>query len=411
MTIVEFFDKTPLENIAGAMLLKPRKVIYVGDKRKRIEKGIRAYKRVMAQRGIDVIMTYSIASRNSIDDIVDTLEHIVASNPDAVFDITGGEDLYLAAVGIMMERHKGEIQCHRFNLKNSVLIDCDADGNVYEVESFDISAEENIILHGAEIVRESEESDFGTYDWDFNDEFCLDIEKMWTICRNDSRLWNAHVGTLRTVNELYSFQDSMTVSFNKAEAQEEVRRRGIKYVFITGIMKALEENGLISKLIIGDEISFTYKNSQIKRALTLAGQILELFVAKRIIHVEDDGIPLYHDTRVGLIVNWDAAEDEERVKTVNEIDVLTMKDSIPVFISCKNGVFDVDELYKLETVGNYFGAEYAKKVLVTGDLNRMGPRAEHIRRRAADMNIRLIENVDEITDEDFDRMLRSLWLN
>ena len=37
MTIVEFFDKTAIENIAGTLLCKPEKVIFVGDKRKQME--------------------------------------------------------------------------------------------------------------------------------------------------------------------------------------------------------------------------------------------------------------------------------------------------------------------------------------------------------------------------------------
>ena len=38
MTIIEFYDKTPLENIASALLCSPDKVILVGDDKKSLEK-------------------------------------------------------------------------------------------------------------------------------------------------------------------------------------------------------------------------------------------------------------------------------------------------------------------------------------------------------------------------------------
>ena len=50
MTIVEFFDKTAIENIAGTMLCKPEKVIFVVDKRKQMEKGISVYSEVIRKR-------------------------------------------------------------------------------------------------------------------------------------------------------------------------------------------------------------------------------------------------------------------------------------------------------------------------------------------------------------------------
>ena len=88
-----------------------------------------------------------------------------------------------------------------------------------------------------------------------------------------------------------------------------------------------------------------------------------------------------------------------------------MKDSIPIFISCKNGNFDVDELYKLNTVAERFGSGYAKKVLIASELDKLGYKAEYIRARAEDMRIRLIEDVDRMEDAELDRLLRSLWSN
>jgi hypothetical protein len=144
--------------------------------------------------------------------------------------------------------------------------------------------------------------------------------------------------------------------------------------------------------------------------LTVAGQILELVVAKALRSLTDKyGAPLYHDVKVGVVIDWENLDEDEYYRTVNEIDVMAMKGAIPIFISCKNGYFDVNELYKLNTVATRFGNKYAKKVLVAAELEKLGEKAEYIRARMEDMNIRRIENVDELTESELNKLLKTLW--
>lgn len=412
MTIIEFFDKSPLENIAGALLCRPERVIFIGDRRKQIEKSIDMYSRVLSRRGCNISMSYKTVSRNNLANIVSVLESIVADNEDCVFDLTGGEALYLVAVGMIMDKYGSAVQCHLFNFNNSKLIDCDADGIVCNTQPFDMSVEEGIIMHGGEIKRDTELYRAHSDGWEFTDEFCSDVEKMWSICRTNSRLWNSHVGTLSFIDESYGLQDSLEVSFEKQHVVSAMNHTYLKYSLIIGIMQSLERMGLICDFQNGDVISFSYKNDFVKRCLTVSGQILELIVAVKLRRLTDDGgEPLYHDTKVGVMIDWDGYNEDETVRTVNEIDVIAVKDAIPVFISCKNGAFSADELYKLSTVAERFGSQYAKKVLIATELDKLGVKAEYIRARAADMKIRLVENIDEMEDGELDRVLRSLWCN
>ena len=65
------------------------------------------------------------------------------------------------------------------------------------------------------------------------------------------------------------------------------------------------------------------------------------------------------------------------------------------FILCKNGDFDANELYKLNTVAEHFGNKYSKKVLVSTELDKLGEKSDYIGARMDDMGIRSVENVDE----------------
>ena len=81
------------------------------------------------------------------------------------------------------------------------------------------------------------------------------------------------------------------------------------------------------------------------------------------------------------------------VDTENEIDVILMKGVVPVFISCKNGIIPGDELYKLNTVAEQFGSEYARKVLVATDMGKAAKSRKYFLERARDMGIQIIEDV------------------
>ena len=90
---------------------------------------------------------------------------------------------------------------------------------------------------------------------------------------------------------------------------------------------------------------------------------------------------------------------------------MLMCGAVPVFISCKNGDVKVEELYKLEAVANRFGGKYAKKVLVITQPEKLGEREEPIRLRAKQMGIRLMVDIDGMTEEELAEELRNCWRN
>jgi hypothetical protein len=179
------------------------------------------------------------------------------------------------------------------------------------------------------------------------------------------------------------------------------------------MLQELEKYGLIYDLKVEDDkISLTFKNTKIKRCLTVSGQILELMIAAKMRALTDSkGERIYNDVRVGVVVDWDAFDEESPIRTVNEIDIMATRGARPIFISCKNGNFDANETYKLNTVSERFGAQYAKKVLITTELDKLGDKAAYLRARMIDMDIDLLEDVDAISDDKLERKLRSLCAN
>ena len=69
----------------------------------------------------------------------------------------------------------------------------------------------------------------------------------------------------------------------------------------------------------------------------------------------------------------------------------------------------MDELYKLSVVAEKFGGKYVRKVLAVTELEKMGENEAYIRARCEAMDIRIFENIDEISEEKFTHELKKLW--
>ena len=412
LTAVEFYDRTPVENIISSVTTAPDKIIFIGDG-KRMKKFHGNFRAFLAGRGIDTKLEYRSINRHDLDSIVEVLTEIVENEDECVFDLTGGDDLALVAMGIVYQRYKDtkKLQMQRFNIRNGVVTDCDDDGTVIYEGVPELTVEENIMLHGGSIRKS--EYDSRVNEWDLTEDFKTDVELMWEICRRDPGLWNTQLNVLAALDDFASDVDSLEVSVHLSNVEEHLENVGVKYVSVLEMLIELFRNELILDLQADEvHISYSYKNPQIKKCLTKAGNVLELKVLVAAGDLtEKDGSPYYTDSMSGVFIDWDGEEhcigDDEK-DTENEIDVILMKGMIPVFISCKNGQVADDELYKLDAVANRFGSRHVKKILIATYLGKKAQSMEYFRQRAKDMNITLIDGVHELDYDEFQRMIRNL---
>lgn len=419
MTYIEFFDKVASENICACLTYIPDRVIYIGDNAKLMKKHIADYERVFEGRGYNIEFLFKTVSKSNLDNAVELLSEIVETYDDCVFDITGGEEILTLALGVVYSRFPGKnIQIHKFNLRNNTLYDYDKDGKTIFKETPTLTIEENIRIYGGDVVY-GDINDEKTYKWDLNSDFLNDIDLIWDICKSNVRYWNMQIGVFGAAEIVGSIsEDGLTTAVSRKALESYLLQHKSKYKKAKGIVRYLLNHGLLTYFDDEDETSLTisYKNEQVKKCLTKAGQALEMKVyitAKNVL--DKDGIPVYDDALNGVVIDWDGEIHNEEVEDVydteNEIDILLMHDVVPVFISCKNGIVTSDELYKLETVAERFGGQYSKKVLIATSVSCLGEAGKYLRQRAKDMNIRLIENIQDIDDAELRRKIKSLWCN
>lgn len=242
---MNFFDKESIEDICTCFATNADKVIFIGKDKKVMEKYILRYERAFADRGINIQFDIISVKTDDLNDIVEKIIQVIEQRIDAdesfVFDLTGGDDLCLVAMGIVYERFKSlNIHMHRFNLRNNKITDCDADGQLLaENNAPMISIEKNIRVFGGDIVYGSDNS-CGCYNWDMNEELCHDIDNIWAILKNAAkynsvRAWNTQISIFEVLEQCGE-SDALTTSVTKEILINELSKNDEKFVHIKGII-------------------------------------------------------------------------------------------------------------------------------------------------------------------------------
>jgi hypothetical protein len=263
------------------------------------------------------------------------------------------------------------------------------------IKGQDLSLQEYLTISGGEIVY-TRENCVKTYDWHIDQAMKNRIHVLWDICLQDIGRWNSTMNTLDKVGDHFQLKGKPMWSFFPNHARQSMAEQGNRYYLDRRLMQRLANERYILDLSMDEnQVSFRFCDSTVERILTNAGQILELWVASVMMDAKDPnarGKALFHDIMVGVHIDWNREDNNEKIQTTNEIDVLAMKKNVPIFISCKNGGFTVDELYKLDTVADRFGGGYAIKILVASNFDTDASNNKYIMKRATDMGITLICN-------------------
>ena len=227
MVVIEFFSETPIDNMISTLTSHPDKVILVGQS-KIIRKNGKAYEKFLASVGNDTTqIDYCSVIPHDLGNIVTALEKIVMDYPDCHFDLTGGDELAMVAIGIVYERHKDKgIKLHQYNIRTGVVYDCDMDGRVFSSEIPSLTVEQNIILHGGSIVTDTQRAGC-TYPWVLDEEFTADVFAMWEICRRNCALWNYQITMLAEMMTFNSvIDDDLQLCANMEDVHTCLRARG-----------------------------------------------------------------------------------------------------------------------------------------------------------------------------------------
>lgn len=149
-------------------------------------------------------------------------------------------------------------------------------------------------------------------------------------------------------------------------------------VLLDKILNFLEKNGQIKVKELEQCLKVTFQNEFIKGFIFKSGTWLEV-LTKNII----EEIKSIDDIKSGLLFLWN--DKESRVK--NELDVVAIKDSVLICVSCKDSKkYDEVALNELNVYSEQLGGENVIKILVATH----PPIKSSISKRAKEMGINLV---------------------
>lgn len=374
---IEFFDIEPIENVITSLNYQMDKTIFFGYEevmkpyRDSVEKFL---KTVCAVREVEFYPVSSVDLTGIIQVISDVVQKEKAQGNHVYFDLTGGESLPLVAFGILAKTFAAPM--YMFDIRTNELREfCCGESALSVVASkrqIKMNLDQFISLYNG-VINYRQKKSFKSV----SEDSAADIENMWKLSRNYGDKWVHYASVLRK----FPPDGAMTV---KVESQRFVGefRKNPRAGKIKDFHKFLAECGQLGFLKVfaaGKKgYHFRYKDSVIKELFWDSGSILEMYAYLLESRREETA-----DCRVGVHIDWDGViHSGGNQDVLNEIDVMAIRNNLPVFMSCKIGHVDQMALYELETVANRFGGKYATKILATAQI----PSEGHMR-RAKEMGI------------------------
>ena len=384
MVIAELFSAEVSENVLAALCLQPEKLIYLGSRSVMTDERISALRAFFKGRKAAPQLTFLRVADRDYAGAGAALRDILARYPDCRFEMTGGSDLLLAALGAAAAERPltlFEIDVRKQSL--SLLR-----GKTPELKPGlfrplrGVTVGEYLRLWGGKLAESSY-----IMSAKLPGRLEQDVADLWQVYIQAPQIWTKQCTILANLCAR-SRSGGLTVS---AQTAEKCARSHIDRLLKARLISDYSEKG--------GAVTLTFRDEHVKRTLTRAGDLLELqvFLAAR-------GEPgFFTDAVMGAKIDWRSGGS--RGGTMNEIDGLLMHGAVPVFVSCKLGNVPKEALYEVDSVAARFGGAYAAKALVCSRLSGSESARKAIRQRARDMGILLIEGVDRLSRRELGRRL------
>ena len=385
-TFIEFLDDEPMENVAACLKYRADRVLFFG-----YDDVIKARKssteQFLTKRcGVQKVFFFPL-SQKSLPSVLQTMRTRIGEElklGSSIFiDITGGESMILAAIGILS--HELKLPMFEIDIARDRVIEMDTGSD--RLLSRDVPRNE--ILFDIDLyiemrggaVNYSMHKDLKA----LNDpEFTADVRAIWKVADVYRDCWTSFTELLKSC---LTPDENLRVSRRTTSVLDtlsETPSSSLTPLKTEQMIRGFEEAGILKDVeLTAERYRFTFKNAAVKDCIWESGAILEL-------HTYLEEMKRSDDCLVGVHLDWDGILHSRTSEDVlNEIDVLSVKGDLITFISCKAGRLGSSQslyaLYELETVAERFGGKYARKKLVT-----FQPLNDIYMERAAEMGIEVV---------------------
>lgn len=398
MTLIELFQKDPLDNIATCLTLKPDKLVLIGDGED-FDSHVTRYRALLDKYRLPTKIDGRRVTLTDINTVAAELTEIVKGGDRCIIDLSGGDGVLLAAAGMVYQCYK---DTHPVSLQTAT-----GDGLGQGRPLPKLSVSDLINLYGGGIVSaEAPNSEL------------KEVNPIWQAVSRNSEFWNRSVNTLNEFERWAKTEKKgLEVTMDFYKIQQSVSNYQDKRARFDRLISDLDDCGVVSiRSRHEGHFQYTYTSGFARRCLRKEGNALEYKVLFEAQALRKDGRPFFNDCLLGVTIDWDnhvhplvhgGVKDSK-----NEIDVLLMQGLTPVFISCKNGDISDGELYKLNTVAQLFGGAHAKRLLVATNFRPDNlDSLLSLQQRARDMGISFMHHAAALTASGWRALFLELFDN
>ncbi|MEN8078898.1 DUF1887 family CARF protein [Clostridioides difficile] len=343
-------------NILATQEFKPKVVYFIKDKSS--EEKMKTLRKYYENNFRNIKLEEFIVdegNKESLEKIIDNVK-----NKKILVNLTGGKRINsLILLDICM---KNNITALYMDIKKKIMYEFKDSINLCNKSFEDLEIEDIVKASGGKIVEDASE-------------LCnkKDLIYFSEQISNNLSLWHEHKQKLYDSNifEHDSYEQQKIYIHTENLSNEEIK-------ILNNILVKLKE---MKEIIFKEEdkkITVNFYNNYLKAFIFKSGTWLEIETNKLINKIEE-----VDESKNGVMFLWDDGNQAVR----NEVDVVAVKDSVPIFISCKDSdKYNEMALNELNVYASKFGGKNSYKILVA----TKEPVKSPVRVRAKEMGINII---------------------
>ena len=367
-TLIELYDERPIENVLGTEMFRPEETVLicppeVADNRSLRESMAQYFER----RSCPVKLTFVPVSLLDAVKVEKKLKEVLETHVDCALDISGGTDAALFAAGAVC----GDTPVYTYSRKKNAFFEIRNAPFARNLPcTIELDAASCFLMAGGTLLpgREDNRLLAGRLS---------DIDRLFSVYSAHRGIWNRQIGYIQRVS-------SSEPGVLEASGPLSVRTDNRTVTAEEGLFRDLSQAGLILDLNIDSHgLSFRFPDETVRFWLRDIGSVLELQVYRSCLEAG-----CFQDVVLSAVVNWQGG-DSQRSGVTNEIDVMAVRGTQPVFISCKTCEIRTEALNELAILRDRFGGKGSRAIIVT---SASATRSRSpMRRRAAELDIEVIE--------------------
>lgn len=344
-------------NIIITEKLKPKEIIFLYKENENdlMNSIIKYYEKNF----IDIKIKKVNMSEGDIDKLINICDEVKLNN-DVTINLTGGSRIN--SLILLNIANKYLFKYIYLDVLNKKIYNLDKSIEVKSIDFSDLNLNEIITSTGGIILQDST---------NFSDK--KDLIILSKHIYNNLNIWHKYKNRLYDSNVFIHNDeiDNILININSLDNDEKS--------LLNNILKKLKEIKSVDYLNMDENrIKVLFKNNYIKSFIFKSGTWLEI-VTKNLIN----DIKEIDEVKNGVMFLWN---DKSKVVR-NELDVIAMKDCIPICISCKDSdKYNEDTLNELKVYSEKIGGENAFKILVA----TKEPVKNSVKIRAKEMGINII---------------------